>query len=344
MVEELLGIHNDDRVFARFLSHWRDTMANRIAQAATAIGAIDGVEGLILAGSNGTGKPWPLSDIDLIPVYADDNQTAAIAQVDEARLALLDAWSTEGWRTGVDVGRLRFTVHELDTALAAGAPAPVALLTDERWYHSIDKAYGGRALIDPDGRAARLLAWFTAHRFHPEVVAMRLEHSAAASRASLDLVDAQLRRHDRVGAAVALLKSIQWYQIHMMEGWGERDNSLGRLGTRFERAARTHGMGELSGALDELGALTRDLVSARLEQAPGWVQERRDRSWKARRYIGEAVTALQNDRDVLRVCAMYELRLVTNPPYPTWLGIPAEGKLRERAQAMHALLPDDDMR
>jgi hypothetical protein len=343
-VEELLGAYNDDRAFAQYLSHWRDIMADRVAHAVGAVGAIDGVEGLILAGSNGTGHPWPLSDIDLIPIYADATQAAAISQVDEMRLALLDAWSTEGWRTGVDVGRLRFSVDELKSTFAAGDPDPVALLADERWYHSIDKAYGGRALIDPDGHAARLAAWFTTHRFDPAVVALRLEHSTAESRASLDLIDAQLARGDRVGAFAALLKSIQWYQIHMMEGWGERDNSFGRFGTRFEQAARTHGAAAVGEALDELGSLTPARVYARLEQAPRWVQERRDRSWQARRYIGEAVTPLQNDRDVLRVCTMYELRRVTSPPYPLWLGVPPEDELRERAQAMHALLRNQDMR
>jgi hypothetical protein len=338
LVEELLGASDHDRVFALFLTRWRDIMTQRIVQAASAIGGIDGVESLILAGSNGTANPWPLSDIDLIPIYADTTQTAAITQIDETRLALLEAWSTEGWHTGVDVGRLRFSVDELKSAFAAGDPDPVALLADERWYHSIDKAYGGRALIDPDGHAARLAAWFTTHRFDPAVVARRLEHSTAESRASLDLIDVQLARGGRVSAFVALLKSIQWYQIHMMEGWGERDNSFGRFGTRFEQAARTRGVIDICDSLDELSALTPELVYARLEQAPRWVQERRDRSWQARRYIGEAVTPLQNDRDVLRVSAMYELRLVTSPPYPRRLGVPPEDELRERARAMDVLL------
>lgn len=209
-MEKLLGAYSNDHMFARFLAHWPIIMADRIEKAATAIGEINGVDGLILAGSNGTGHPWPLSDIDLIPIYADARQEEAIEQVDQARLALLAAWSTEGWRTGLDVGRLRFTVHEVETTFASGNPDPVSLLADERWYHSIDKAYGGRALIDPQGRAARLVAWFTTHRFDPAVVALRLQHSAAQSRASLETVDRSLARHDGADTFAAFLNSIQW--------------------------------------------------------------------------------------------------------------------------------------
>jgi hypothetical protein len=97
-------------------------------------------------------------------------------------------------------------------------------------------------------------------------------------------------------------------------------------------------MGELGDALNDRSSLSQELVEARLEQAPRWVHERRDRSWKARRHIGEPVTTLQNDRDVLRVCTMYELRLIAKPPYPRWLGIPPEDELRERAQAVRAIV------
>lgn len=127
-----------------------------------------------------------------------------------------------------------------------------------------------------------------------------------------------------------------------MEGWGERDNSLGRFGTWFEQVARTHEEEDITDVLNEFSYLTRDLVYARLEQAPSWVQERRDRSWKARRHIGEPVTMLQNDRDVLRVCGMYELRLINDPPYPAWLAIPAEKELHERVQVMERLLQRED--
>ncbi len=337
-MEELLGEHNSDRAFDRFLGRWRVTMRLRIEQATAGIGGIPGVAGLILAGSNGTGHPWPLSDIDLIPIYADGDTAGASARVEQGRLALLQAWSSQGWRTGLDVGRLWFTTGEVDAAFASGDPDPGTLLADDRWYHAIDKAYGGRALIDPDGRASRFMAWLTDNRFHPGVVAMRMERSAVQARVSLEAASAALTAPNRAHAFAALLKSIQWYQVHLMERWGERDNSLGRFGTRFERAARARGMGNLCDELNDLASLSRELVDERMKHAPRWVHERRDRSWQARRQVSESVTELQNDLDVLRVCTMYELRLVSEPPYGPWLAIPSEDELRDRTQAMMSLV------
>lgn len=59
-------------------------------------------------------------------------------------------------------------------------------------------------------------------------------------------------------------------------------------------------MAKLNDVLDELGSPNSELVNASLE----WVRERGDRPWKARCNIGEAVTALRNDPDVLRVWTM----------------------------------------
>ena len=337
-MEEILGAHNDEQAFTRYLSRWREIMAGRIAQATAAIGAIPGVEGLILAGSNGTGQPWPLSDIDLIPIYADAAEDEIGGHIETARLTILGEWSAQGWRTGLDVGRLRFGAAELDAVFAAGDPDPLPLLVDDRWYHAIDKAYGGRALLDRDGKAARLVAWLTARRFAPEVVASRLARSAREARASLDLARALLDADDRAGAFAALLKGIQWHQVHLMEGWGERDNSLGRFGTRFEHLAERHGMRATFEALNALAGLERDKLGARLEIAPAWVHERRDRSWRARRHVGEELTPLQSDRDVLRVCVTYELRHVSQPPFPAWLGVPDAAELREKAGALAMIL------
>lgn len=58
-------------------------------------------------------------------------------------------------------------------------------------------------------------------------------------------------------------------------------STFARVGTRFERVAR--------------------------------------RSWRARRWIGEDVTEVQDARDVLRVCSHYELRRVAAAPFPAWL-------------------------
>jgi len=124
-----------------------------------------------------------------------------------------------------------------------------------------------------------------------------------------------------------------------METWGERDNSLGRFGTRFARTATVHGGSELVNDLNRLSDLDEANVRRWLDQAPRWVIERRDRSWAARQPIGKDVSRLQNDQDVLRVSTIYGLRELTGPPFPFWLGIPAtDADLRERARRLSSYL------
>jgi len=338
-MQEILGSHNDDAAFAAFLADWRAILDARVASAVDRISLIDGVDGLILAGSLGAGQPWPLSDIDLLPIYRYDRQEEAVAAAEVCRLELLAEWSNQGWRSGLDIGRLRFTTGELERAFADGDPDPAAMLGDDRWYYSIDKGYGSRAVFDRSGQATTLARWFTRHRFDPDVVAARLARSAGAAEACLHEGHVHLASRRQELAFASFLKAIQWYQIHLMEAWGERDNSLGRFGTRFERIATAHGRSELVNDLNRLSGLAEANVRPRLAQAPRWVIERRDRSWAARQLIGEDVTMLQNNQDVLRVSTIYGLRELTGPPFPSWLGIPAtDDDLRERASRLSSYL------
>jgi hypothetical protein len=183
--------------------------------------------------------------------------------------------------------------------------------------------------------------WFTRHRFDPAVVAERLDRSASSAIESLQDVHARLATGRRDVAFGQLLKAVQWHQIHLMESWGERDNSLGRFGTRFELTATRHGKESLVARLNALSGLDEASVRERLDRAPRWVIERRDRSWASRQHIGEKVTALQNDRDVLRVSTIYELRTLTGPPsYPSWLGIPdSDDDLLRRVHLLTDLIP-----
>jgi len=193
-MQEILGSHNADAAFAAFLADWRAILNARVEAAVDRISAIDGVDGLILAGILGTDQPWPLSDIDL-PIYRDDRQEEAVAEVEACRLELLTEWSRQGWRSGLDIGRLRFTAGELERAFADRDPDPAAMLDDERWYHSIDKGYGGRAIFGIDGWATTLAHWFARHRFDPEVVALRPARSSEAAQACLHEV-APTSRHN----------------------------------------------------------------------------------------------------------------------------------------------------
>jgi hypothetical protein len=338
-MEDVIGGHSADERFAHYLADWEAILARRVDEAVVTFSAIEGVRGLILAGGLGRGAPWPLSDIDLLPIYADRSGEPARREVERRRVALLEPWIAEGWWTGLDIGRLAFAEDEVTRVLNAPEPAFSALLHDERWYHALDKGYRGRARYDPDGLAGSLAAWFTAHRFHPEVVAFRL------MRERREITSAQRQLHDclmhgdLLGGAVQIESAVKWLRIWLLEGWGERDNSLGRIGTRFAELARRHGRRDLVDELEALCDLDEASVWRRLAEAPDWVHERHDRSYRARRHVGEEVSRLQDARDTLRVCTVYAMRRPLSQPYPSWLAIPANAELlEEKAERLKTLI------
>lgn len=334
-----MGGRTDPERFEAFLADWEAILARRVDAAVPAFAAVDGVCGLLLAGGIGRGAPWPLSDIDLLPVYDDDRVEAARAEVERRRVGLLGRWVVEGWWTGLDLGRLAFVRSEAVLALAPDGPGVTDLLRDDRWYHALDKGYRGRAVYDPDDLAAPLARWFTQHRFERSVVRFRLLRARREVVAAERRVRASIGGHDPVSATSALRSAVKWLQTWMLEGWGERDASLGRLGTRFERLAVAHGRPEQADVLNALSDLDEASVERRMAAAPGWVGERHDRSWRARRHVGEDVTRLQDARDTLRVCSLYAARRVSAPPFPAWLAIPTEVRpLADKAARLSALI------
>lgn len=70
--------------------------------------------------------------------------------------------------------------------------------------------------------------------------------------------------------------------------------------------------------LDAESVVRRGLV------APAWVSLRHDRSFRARREIGEEIDALADLRDTLRVCARYDALKYTGPDFPKWLEVVTE--------------------
>jgi hypothetical protein len=138
---------------------------------------------------------------------------------------------------------------------------------------------------------------------------------------------------------VHLRAAVKWVQIWQLEQWGHRDNSQGRLGTRFEVLARIRGFGNLVDILDELSNLDGNWVPRRLATAPDWVLERHDRSWRAREHIGEPVSRLQDARDTLRVCQLYGIRRVTERPYPAWLAILDEESIATKVTGLRHIVP-----
>src|SRR5439155_12338736 len=142
----------------------------------------------------------------------------------------LERWVREGWWTGIDAGTLVFRHGEVARALDAGDADTPARLQDNRWYHSVDKGFRGRAVVDPTGDAERLVRWFTDRRFRPDVVQLRLARERAELERARQRLRALREQEDLLGAARAMLTIVHWLRTWLLEGWGERDNSLGRLG------------------------------------------------------------------------------------------------------------------
>jgi len=51
------------------------------------------------------------------------------------------------------------------------------------------------------------------------------------------------------------------------------------------------------------------------------------------------VSQLDDARDTLRVCALYGMRRLSEPPYPGWLAIPDRETLETRVATLRTVLP-----
>jgi hypothetical protein len=295
---------------------WRTALDDRVRDANELLGAVDGVRGLVLAGSVGRGEPWPLSDLDLVPVYDLLRRQAASAEVERRRSALEGFWGWASWPVSLDVGWLSFTVDEVEQALAAGAELAAAHMAERRWFHGLDKAYGGRALPGSDPRVGEFATWLTQARFQPPVVAARLRRWAGDARSALRQAEDQLAGGDTKAALPAVHRAAEATIDLLTERWGTRTSSLGRRWTRFERLAAEHRATRL--AADVLacrGARPHD-VAERLRQAPGWLHHRVLVAYQARISAGEPVSPEQNARD--QIIAFAQLWSRRHLPHAAW--------------------------
>ncbi|GIP39315.1 hypothetical protein J31TS4_25950 [Paenibacillus sp. J31TS4] len=314
-----------------YLSQWKDILASRAEEAVQALSEIDGVEGLILGGSIGRGETWPLSDVDLIPILSTPEANACIGPI---RSRLAEQWEREGWSTTLDAGTLYVTRQEVEQALSGPA---VEALAETRLYHILDKGVGGQAPYDPYGDAERVLGWIRSVRFLPEVVTYRVNQQRDRIAVLFAQLDHELAA-EKLGEANRTLYTLpEVIRTFCMEGWGLRDVSWTRLGTRFERAAAEKGLAKLADDLNEIANLSDARVRERMEAAPGQIRQRHARSYASRLLIGEPVTQVQDARDVLRVFAKYEYRKLDGPPYPEWLGAETEAsRLRSGADLLRS--------
>ena len=131
-MEDVLGGRTDATRFQDFLHDWEAILAHRVEEALATFRTIEGLHGLVLAGGVGRGEPWPLSDLDLVPIYGDDSLDSAPAEIERCRRILLERWIAEGWWTGLDIGRLRFTRGEVERALRADTAMVLEILAEDR--------------------------------------------------------------------------------------------------------------------------------------------------------------------------------------------------------------------
>jgi len=242
---------------------WKQLLEQRLHEAITVLGQTPGLHGLIVAGSVGRGAPWPMSDIDLLPIYTNSTDPGESAtQLDQRRAGLVDWWAASGRAQTLDIGWLAFTTTEIREAVTAGPEHAAVRIADPRWFHGIDKAYGGHAANPDDELGAAFTAWIAGARFHPTVVTTRI--STWRQQATDALAEAA-QTEDPAKATHLLRVSARALRMVLIEKWGERLGSMGREWTRFERMAERHGQPALAAQIAALAAADTATATQRAE-------------------------------------------------------------------------------
>ncbi|TNJ65373.1 hypothetical protein FE784_15225 [Paenibacillus hemerocallicola] len=307
-----------------YLADWRAVLDRRVVEVVDCYSKVEGVRALILGGSLGGGKPWPLSDIDIIPIYEDCDQSTANETIQELRVRLIEGWEKEGRRTALDVGTLYFPAG-LASKIVQAEPASFETLLDQpSVYYCLDKAYGGRALFDPLGIGRDLVNWFNRHRFEDGMVALRMNKLKRRFAETETVLSQSIADGRHLEATFHLYEAVEHLRTYLLESWRERDNSFARLGTRFDKLAAAKNVQHVADRFNHLKSLDDRSVIGRMECATDWIRERHRLSHRSRTMVGEEVTEVQDARDVLRVFARYEMRSLIRERVgvcPDWLGV-----------------------
>ena len=313
---------------------WRDLLAERVDEATRVLGAIAGVRGLVVGGSVGRGEAWPLSDIDILPIRSED----AAGAIERQHALLIDWWAASGRAQTLDVGWLAFTADDVTQALAAAPAWAAERMGDRRWFHGLDKAFGGYGVGDVDGYAHAFARWATTIRFTPVVVAARVGVWRQAALAAFQAAQVARREGDRDAATLALRECARALRLVLIVGWGERLGSMGREWTRFERIAARHDAGDVAARLAVLAGADPAAMEEATRRTPLWLRERIDLAYEGRRAVGEEVSELQNARDQI---AAFRVHVSRHRPDlgGSWLGLP-DPNLDARFAELETLLAD----
>ena len=264
---------------------WGEGLGRRLAEAVELLRSIDGISGLILGGKEEPDGVWPLSDVDIVIVYADDVRAAATAELERRCGAIADFWGWAGVSGSFDLGALAFTESEAAAVVEAGSAGLAARVTDPRWFFAMDAAYGGRVELGRRGVVVELSEMLTSARFAADVVAARL--GSWREMATEALTD-----HDTLTAAEAMIDLCT-------EHWGTRSGAVSRRWTAFESLAGRHGRPHVAEIILASRGARVDDAAARLADAPWWLRRRIDAALAARLAVGEDVTPAQTARDQL---------------------------------------------
>jgi hypothetical protein len=287
---------------------WKQLLDERLHEAVNMLGRTPGVHGFIVGGSVGRGEPWPMSDIDLLPIYTDSTDPAT--ELDHRRAGLVDWWAASGRAQTLDIGWLAFTTTEVRDAVAAGPGHAAARMADPRWFHGIDKACGGHTADPDDELGNAFAAWIRTVRFHPTVVTTRINRwRQRATDALTAAIHAQF--DDPTRATHHLRVAARALRLVLIEGWGERLGSMGREWTHFERMAERRGQRALAARIAVLAAADTATAEQRADLAPPWLRERIDLCYAARVAVGEDVSWAENARDQI---AAFMVHVVNHRP------------------------------
>lgn len=296
---------------------WQELLQERVNEAVCLLGGLPGVTGVIVGGSVGRGEAWPLSDIDLLPIGCPEIQPA----ISQQQAQLVDWWAASGRAQTLDVGWLAFTTAEAEASIAAGPVWAAGKMTDRRWFHGLDKMYGGYGADQPAGLAEQFVRWATAQRFTAEVITARVAIWQQQVRTSAQDAFIAHEAGDTVAATLALREAARSLRLVLIEQWGERLGSMGREWTRFERLADQHQAADVARQIASLADALPIAQRSKRSRLPLWLRERIERARLARRAVGEIVSPAENARDQV---AAFRIHVSRHRPdlSGSWLGLP----------------------